>query len=307
MGTACVASEWQIERLDGAATLDNPSVNLSSDGTFAGSTGCNRFQGNAVFEPGALVIEGPVATTRMACPGDALTRQDDTIIGLFAGRVTITFDPLRDALTLANGEHTIDLARAMPGAAQVPETHAGGERPSGDPPYLFAFGIVGKLDIMARPATDANVLGSVDPGTVLRNAGCADADGTRWCEVALLDGSLAGWALGEVLEAAGTALRAGQGAFDAAGLIPCAKGIGTPMSHCGFGVARDAGGSATVVVTRPDGLTRALFFTDGRFVSVDTSEADGGHETSAAREGDLTLIRVNDERYEVPDAVVFGG
>lgn len=45
----------------------------------------------------------------------------------------------------------------------------------------------------------------------------------------------------------------------------------------------------------------------GSFLGAGRGEADGGHETSAARESDLNFIRVNDERYEIPDAVITGG
>ena len=76
--------------------------------------------------------------------------------------------------------------------------------------------------------------------------------------------------------------------------------------QCDFGVARGAGGTATIVVTKPDGMKRALFFQDGQFLSADTSQADGYTTVSATREADLFFIRVGDERYEVPEAIIFG-
>jgi butyrate kinase len=79
-----------------------------------------------------------------------------------------------------------------------------------------------------------------------------------------------------------------------------------PATACEFGVARAGGGYATVVVTRPGGGTRAIFFRMGRPIGTDTSEADPG-EFSAVREGDLSHVRVGQERYEIPDAVVLGG
>lgn len=79
------------------------------------------------------------------------------------------------------------------------------------------------------------------------------------------------------------------------------------MSECAFGVARAGGGYATVVVTRPDGRTRALFFRMGRPIGADTSEADNPGKFSARRAADLNFIRLGYERYEVPDAVVLGG
>ena len=103
-----------------------------------------------------------------------------------------------------------------------------------------------------------------------------------------------------------SALRAGRGDFDARGSIPCATALGQPTTACAFGVARGGGGYATVVVTRPNGRTRAIYFRMDRPIGADTSEADPG-AFRARREGDLNFIRVGTERYEIPDAVVLGG
>ena len=104
-----------------------------------------------------------------------------------------------------------------------------------------------------------------------------------------------------------SALRAGQGRFDANGVVPCAQYRGQPMTRCAFGVARAGGGYATVVIERPDGSKRAIFFRMGRPIGADTSQADGYPEFSAQREEDLNFIRIGPERYEIPDAVVLGG
>ena len=45
----------------------------------------------------------------------------------------------------------------------------------------------------------------------------------------------------------------------------------------------------------------------GMPIGADTSQADGYPEFRATKEVDLHLIRVGDERYEIPDAVVLGG
>ena len=104
-----------------------------------------------------------------------------------------------------------------------------------------------------------------------------------------------------------SAARAGQGQFDATGDIPCAQSKGQPMGQCPFGVARDGGGSATVVVTRPDGRKRAIFFEKGKATSADLSQADGNMTFRATKEADLYKIQAGDERYEIPEAVIFGG
>jgi len=101
--------------------------------------------------------------------------------------------------------------------------------------------------------------------------------------------------------------RAARGQFDATGPVDCAQHRGQPLRQCEMGVAREGGGSAVVVITRPDGLKRTIFFEHGTAVSADTSQADGYGELRASRDGDLSTIFVGEERYEIPDAVLFGG
>jgi hypothetical protein len=67
------------------------------------------------------------------------------------------------------------------------------------------------------------------------------------------------------------------------------------------------GGYATVLIKKPDGRTRTIFFRMGKPIGADTSEADGYTEFRTIRENDLHLIHVGNERYEIPDAVVLGG
>ena len=94
--------------------------------------------------------------------------------------------------------------------------------------------------------------------------------------------------------------------FHATGDIPCSTGGGQPTGQCPFGVKREGGGSGVVTVTKPDGRTRAIFFKRGRATGYDMSQADPG-EFRASRQGDLNIIRIGRERYEIPDSVIFGG
>ena len=94
--------------------------------------------------------------------------------------------------------------------------------------------------------------------------------------------------------------------FHATGDIPCSMGGGQPTGQCPFGVKREGGGSGVVTVTKPDGRTRAIFFEQSRATGYDRSQADPG-EFRASRQGDLSIIRIGRERYEIPDAVIFGG
>ena len=304
LSTAAHAGEWRVDRVNGAPSFNAPTLEIQMDGRFNGSTGCNRFNGEARFQDGALVVSRPVATTRMACPGDGLGQQEDAMIALFEGRIEATYDPLHDILRLSKGDTVLDLvALADTPLSPLPEPHAGLDRPRGEPPYVNPFGLSDDMPVRAAPDASSEVLGAAFMGQVLRNEGCDGA----WCGVTTLDGTLSGWAERAGLEPSGSALRAGQGAFDATGQVPCAQGVGAPMTRCAMGVARDAGGSATVVVTKPDGITRILFFTEGAFVSADTSQAGGGFDSSATRDGDLTRVTVDAEQYEIPDSVILGG
>lgn len=94
--------------------------------------------------------------------------------------------------------------------------------------------------------------------------------------------------------------------YNATGNIPCNMASGQPTSSCPFGVRREGNGTAIVTVTKPDGRTRAIFFENGEATGYDMSEADYS-EFSVEKQGDLTLIRIGGERYEISDAVIYGG
>jgi hypothetical protein len=104
---------------------------------------------------------------------------------------------------------------------------------------------------------------------------------------------------------AGDAKVAGTG-YHATGNVPCAMGGGQPTGSCPFGVMRKGQGSGMVTVTRPDGRQRVIFFEQGRATGYDQSQADKG-AFGATRQGDTTTVRIGEERYEIPDAVIQGG
>jgi len=94
--------------------------------------------------------------------------------------------------------------------------------------------------------------------------------------------------------------------YHATGNIPCAMAAGQPTGSCPFGVKREGNGSGVVTVIKPDGRTRVIFFDNGKATGADISEADPG-DFKAEKHGDLSIIRIGKERYEIPDAVIFGG
>ena len=202
--------------------------------------------------------------------------------------------------------------------AQAPAVPAAPEQ--GGPRNFIVAGVAQPEPMREEPSAKARIVKRFPQGTVFDNLGCAGTGGAVWCDVQPLGGGPRGYVSASALRPAvgphgavatgpdDSALRAGEGRFDARGKVPCAQNAGQPMTlQCDFGVARAGGGYATVVITRPDGRTRAIFFRMGRAIGADTSQAEGNKPFRASREADLNFIRVGGERYEIPDAVILGG
>ncbi|MGD8709076.1 MAG: META domain-containing protein [Ectothiorhodospiraceae bacterium] len=326
-GVATLAgSRWRLvefQSMDdaiGTVRPDDPSrytMQLKKDGVVTMRLNCNRARGRWSAVPGADAGSGrfefgPLAVTRARCRPPSMDEQiaahaefvrsyllkDGRLyLSLMADGGIYAWEPAPD------GTSGADIAAA-------PE--------QGGPRNWEVIGLSGALNLRERPSTVAAILTTYAAGTILDNLGCAQAGGRVWCDVQELGGGPRGYVAAEFLKPAvspdgsvatgpdDSALRAGQGQFDATGRIPCAPYPGEPTVQCEFGVARAGGGYATVVVRKPRGGSRAIFFRMGRAIGADTSEADPG-DFGVTREGDLNVIRIGRERYEVPDAVVLGG
>lgn len=159
------------------------------------------------------------------------------------------------------------------------------------------LGAGGTLNLREAPGTASAVLDRLAPGEVLENGGCRMLDDAKWCRVMTAQG-LAGWVSGDYLREA-----VAPGSDIATGMIPCATAESQPMGQCPFRVSRGKGGTASVWVTLPGGGERYLDFREGRLIG-----SDPGMEVQQERSGDLNLIRISGtERYELPDAILYGG
>ena len=175
------------------------------------------------------------------------------------------------------------------------------------------------LNLREGPSTSTTVVAKLDKGTVLNNLGCERREGRVWCDVQPLGGGPRGYAAASFLAppisphgavAYGpddTALRAGQGQFDANGPIKCALKAMEALGSCEMGVARIPGGWATVVAMHSNGKKRAIYFQNGIAIGADMSQADYSGPFKATKTGDMYRISVGTERYEFPEMVVFGG
>lgn len=182
----------------------------------------------------------------------------------------------------------------------------------------------GTLNVHNGPSAAAPTIGRFPNTAILRNLGCRMNEGRRWCQVeATAPGGITGWVAGEFLvEASGQSMeptpkgnldrpvggvRPEGSAFTATGLTECTLSHDAATETCEFGVIREGGGSGSVMVFWPEGGMRALFFENGAPVRYDRSEADAGKELSVTRDGDASIVIVGDERYVIPDAVLYGG
>ncbi|WP_066961036.1 META domain-containing protein [Microbulbifer sp. Q7] len=292
----------------GSLRPDSPrSVQLrfGADGSVSMQLDCNRGSGRWQLKPSAdpsngHIELGPVAATTALCPGNNLgekfardapmlrgysLREGRLALSLQADAGIYVFDPVPPKTSIANGG---------------PRVWEVTDAPSG-------------LNLRAAASASARIVSRFANGDRLDNLGCENVGGRLWCNVQQFGGRAVGYVAADYLRPAiapdGTmpagdddsALRAGKADFDATGKVPCGD------TWCEFGVARAGGGFATVVITRPDGRKRALFFRMGVATGADTSQGDGYPEFSVTRKDDNYLIRVGSERYTIPDAVIYGG
>ncbi|MGE0279188.1 MAG: SH3 domain-containing protein [Rhizobiaceae bacterium] len=225
----------------------------------------------------------------------------------------------------------IALLAVLASNASAPETAE--TRPAtSEPAYLEVVGIADNdlLNLRATASAGGMVIGRLPNGSRVKNLGCSEVKGYRWCKIVdLVDAKVAGWAAERYLvetavdpaelPSEAPADSASQGAdvaalpsdkteapktgFDATGIIPCARQFGQPMSLCQAGVVRGDAGQAIISVTWPEGGERIIRFRDGKPESSNAEE-----EFRFTREADLNMIRIGKgERFEIPDALPFGG
>ena len=320
-------SRWRLvefQSMDDAQGTMRPAassvytMHLQADGTASMRLDCNRATATWSATPGGEESNGsftfgPVAATRAICPPPNL---DEKIVAHaeYVRGYLQKDDRLYLTLMADGGIYVWERDKSGTPAAMVPAAPE-----DGGPRTWEVTGKSQDVTLREQPSTMAPPLASYPPGTILVNLGCQVAGGEAWCDVQPFGGGPRGYVPAAFLAPAvspdgsvamgpdDSAVRAGQGDFDATGTLPCAQYRGQPMTGCSFGVARAGGGYATLVITRPDGRTRAIFFSMGVPIGADTSQADGYHEMTATREADLHHIRIGDERYEIPEAVVWGG
>ena len=92
--------------------------------------------------------------------------------------------------------------------------------------------------------------------------------------------------------------------FHAAATIACAPPLAARETTCeAFVIRRGFDGTATVEIRWGDGLKRRILFVKGQASASDAPDA-----ISVVRKGDVNVVSLgNSERFDIPDALIFGG
>lgn len=96
---------WTILDIGGTKAAGDAHIVFETEGGVFGSTGCNRFQGQATQSEATLKV-GPLAATRMAC-APAAAQQEEALFRLLSRPLGISYDVLRDQLTLTTPEDEV--------------------------------------------------------------------------------------------------------------------------------------------------------------------------------------------------------
>lgn len=93
-------------------------------------------------------------------------------------------------------------------------------------------------------------------------------------------------------------------AFHASATIACAPPFAAKETTCeAFVIRRGFDGTATVEIRWGDGLKRRILFVKGQASASDAPDA-----ISVVRQGDVNVVSLGEaERFDIPDALIFGG
>ncbi len=88
--------------------------------------------------------------------------------------------------------------------------------------------------------------------------------------------------------------------------IACAQERGEALGQCTYRIKRDQNGKVTVRVAFANGFKRGLFFKEGKFLKASVTMSGVGTNADWSLEDGTHMIRVDGQRYEVPDSLIAG-
>jgi heat shock protein HslJ len=109
-----IAGMWRIESVGDRPTRGEKSAAITfTEDRISVNTGCNNFSGTFRFERGFLTA-GPLASTRMACPGPAMA-QERAILDLLGQRLSVSSNQNGKLVLSGRDQAKLVLVRALPG------------------------------------------------------------------------------------------------------------------------------------------------------------------------------------------------
>ena len=107
-----LGADWVVEDLNRGGVIDNTRLTLtfSADGKVSGSTNCNRFNGTYTATTTSVSF-GPLAMTRRACTGEALSLQQRKYMDALGGVMTWTIEADGALVLTADGGKRVLLRR----------------------------------------------------------------------------------------------------------------------------------------------------------------------------------------------------
>lgn len=200
-------------------------------------------------------------------------------------------------------------------AQNTAEVKVPGAPEEGGPRRWLVVGSEGVL--LSQPSEVAGVVRPLEKGEVLSNEGCQEKGQTIWCNIRPFRGGRGGYVeLRHLQPARGpdgvvptgvddSRHRAAKRDFDTTSKIACAQERGQDLGTCQAAAARGDGGDATIVVSFPNGFQRKLYFVHGEFVRASATMSGVGTDFDWRLEGDFHFVRVDDQRFELPQSLIF--
>lgn len=113
---ALAGTSWRATAIDGLATVDDIESTLSIDatGAISGSTGCNRYFGQATITDAGITL-GNLGSTRMACPEPQMD-QERRFLEALEQATSWRLEDEQLVLANAEGSARIVFARSSPSA-----------------------------------------------------------------------------------------------------------------------------------------------------------------------------------------------
>ena len=99
-------------------------------------------------------------------------------------------------------------------------------------------------------------------------------------------------------------VRAKEGVFDRIGTLSCTLENDAQTTDCDFGLAKDAGHSAVLVVFRSDGSSRQLNFLDGQLSGTQNDGDAGAVEAESEISDGLVRVSLPGETYSFKTSLI---